>query len=258
MRAARPPRTELGRTIDVSLVSDVDHYEVLIQKVVRGARVSLWIATANVKEMRVEAPIGTVARSRGQYVSILDTFSDLLDRGVEIRLLHAGTPSRAFQAELARHPRVKRRLEMRQCPRVHLKMIAVDGEELYLGSANFTGAGLGAKGEGRRNFELGILTHDDVLLDVTQARFDRIWSGRDCKGCRLRAVCPKPLDGGGQAASPGVTKAARKPKEASEKKRASRASVKPKKRKETLPTTSILTRRGNVTGTSWSERCHRT
>jgi phosphatidylserine/phosphatidylglycerophosphate/cardiolipin synthase-like enzyme len=195
MKRPRPPRTELGRTIDVSLVSDADHYEILIQKVLRGAQVSLWIATANVKEMRVEAPLGTVARSRGRYVSILETFGDLLDRGVEIRLLHAGTPSRAFQAELARHPRVKRRLEMRQCPRVHLKMIAVDGEELYLGSANFTGAGLGAKGDGRRNFELGILTHDDVLLDVTQARFDHIWSGRDCPGCRLRAVCPKPLDG---------------------------------------------------------------
>jgi phosphatidylserine/phosphatidylglycerophosphate/cardiolipin synthase-like enzyme len=195
MKRPRAPRTELGRTIDVSLVSDADHYEVLIQKVVRGAQVSLWIATANVKEMRVEAPLGTVARSKGRYLSILETFDDLLNRGVEIRLLHAGTPSRAFQAELARHPRVKRRLEMRQCPRVHLKMIAVDGEELYLGSANFTGAGLGAKGDGRRNFELGILTHDDVLLDVTQARFDRIWSGRDCPGCRLRSVCPQPLDG---------------------------------------------------------------
>jgi phosphatidylserine/phosphatidylglycerophosphate/cardiolipin synthase-like enzyme len=76
-----------------------------------------------------------------------------------------------------------------------LKVIAVDGAALYLGSANFTGAGLGAKGDGRRNFEMGILTDDDVLLDATQARFERIWSGKECGACKLRSVCPKPLDG---------------------------------------------------------------
>jgi hypothetical protein len=65
---------------------------------------------------------------------------------------------------------------------------------LYLGSANFTGAGLGAKAEGRRNFELGIVTDDDLLLDAIQARFDRIWTGRECGNCRLRALCPAPLD----------------------------------------------------------------
>lgn len=194
MAAVRAPRTQLARTVDLSVVVDADHYEVLIQRVIREARVSLWIATANVKELRVEAPLGTVARAKGRYVSILDTFDDLLKRGVEIRFLHAGLPSRAFRAELDKRPTLKRRLPMRQCPRVHLKLIAVDGNELYLGSANFTGAGLGAKGDGRRNFEVGILTHDDVLLDVMQERFDRIWSGRECKGCRLRDVCPSPID----------------------------------------------------------------
>ena len=73
-------------------------------------------------------------------------------------------------------------------------MIAVDGAYLYLGSANFTGAGLGARGDGRRNFEMGLVTDDDVLLDSAQQRFDRIWTGRECGACRLRAECPAPLD----------------------------------------------------------------
>ncbi len=55
-----------------------------------------------------------------------------------------------------------------------------DGSLLYLGSANFTGAGLGAKGESRRNFEAGILTDDDGLLDELQAGFQAIWSGAEC------------------------------------------------------------------------------
>ena len=84
---------------------------------------------------------------------------------------------------------------LRQCPRVHLKLIVVDGTELYLGSANFTGAGMGAKGDSRRNFELGVTTSDHVLVDAAQRRFDRIWSGRECKGCRVRDKCPAPLDG---------------------------------------------------------------
>ncbi len=176
-------------------MADADHYTELVLKAMVGARVSLWIATANVKEMRIESPIGTRDRARGRFMSILETLEGLAARGVELRLLHAGVPSRFFRAELARRKRLLRGgLAMRQCPRVHLKLVAVDGGLLYLGSANFTGAGLGAKAEGRRNFELGLLTDDEVWLDAAQARFDRIWSGRECKGCKLRGECPKPID----------------------------------------------------------------
>jgi phosphatidylserine/phosphatidylglycerophosphate/cardiolipin synthase-like enzyme len=184
-----------ARNVRARLLADADHYVDLVQGAIGAARVSVWIATANVKEMRVEAPIGTVARARGRFMSILDTLDGLASRGVELRLLHAAVPSRPFRAELRKHPRLARgKLPMRQCPRVHLKMIAIDGRMLYLGSANFTGAGLGAKGEGRRNFELGMVTDDEVWLDAAQARFDRIWSGKECNGCRMRAVCPKPID----------------------------------------------------------------
>ena len=184
-----------GRRVELRLIRDREHYDVLVQRVIAKARVSLWIATANVKELRIEAPVGSRARARGRYVSLLDLFADLAARGVELRLLHAGVPSRAFRAQLERHDKLRAgALEMRCCPRVHLKMIAVDGASLYLGSANLTGAGLGAKGEGRRNFEAGMLLDDDVLLDEMQGVFDRIWTGKECKGCRLRQVCPRPLD----------------------------------------------------------------
>jgi phosphatidylserine/phosphatidylglycerophosphate/cardiolipin synthase-like enzyme len=186
----------LTRTAKVTLLADRAHYDRLVTKVIAGAKTSIWIGTANVKELRIEAPIGSTVRARGRYVSILDTFGSLARSGVEIRLLHAAPPSRPFRAELARQRSLTKspRFSIRQCPRVHLKMIAVDGAALYLGSANFTGAGLGAKGDGRRNFEMGILTDDDVLLDAAQARFERIWSGAECGACRLRSVCPKPLD----------------------------------------------------------------
>jgi len=182
------------RRVGIQLIRDREHYDDVIMGAVARARVSVWISTANVKGLRVQAP-GAAPRGRRAYISVLELLAGLEGRGVELRLLHAGLPSRAFRADLERQPRLARGgLAMRRCPRVHLKMIAVDGAQLYLGSANFTGAGLGAKGDRRRNFEAGVLTDDDVLLDEMQGTFDRIWTGRECGRCALRAVCPAPID----------------------------------------------------------------
>ncbi len=184
-----------ARKAAVELIQDREHYDAVILRAIGNARVSVWIATANVKDVHVEAPIGTRARARGQYLSMTERFEELVARGVEVRILHGALPSRPFRESLRRRRALRAPgFELRHCPRVHLKLIVVDGGYLYLGSANFTGAGLGAKGDGRRNFELGLSTDDDVLLDATQARFDRIWSGRECGACRLRSSCPAPLD----------------------------------------------------------------
>jgi phosphatidylserine/phosphatidylglycerophosphate/cardiolipin synthase-like enzyme len=184
------------RSAPVELVADGQHYERVILAALTKARVSVWIATANLKDVHIEAPLGTVARARGRYVSMTERFQELVRNGVEVRILHGALPSRAWRNSLLRRRELKKPLfELRECPRVHLKMIVVDGAYLYLGSANFTGAGLGAKAPGRRNFELGVATDDDVLLDAAQLQFDRIWSGKECGACRLRSRCPKPLDG---------------------------------------------------------------
>ena len=183
------------RRAPLSFVVDRGHYENVTLAIAR-ARTSVWIATANVKQLMTEAPIGTRDRARGRYVPILDTLQSLCDRGVQVRILHATPPSGPFREELAARAGrlVRPRFEMRLCPRVHMKMIAIDGGLLYLGSANFTGAGLGAKGDGRRNFELGVLTDDEWMLDQAQARFELIWRGGECGACKLRREYPGPLD----------------------------------------------------------------
>ncbi len=180
------------RTVRLELVRDEEHAAKVVHGIVLGASRSLFLSTANAKDLRVPAPVGTRARASGRYVSLVELLADKVRAGLELRFLHAGLPSRPFRTVLAAHPEL--RGSVRSCPRVHLKMIAADGEMLYLGSANFTGAGLGEKSDGRRNFELGIITTDDVLLDNAQARFDRIWQGAECASCKLRRVCPKPLD----------------------------------------------------------------
>jgi phosphatidylserine/phosphatidylglycerophosphate/cardiolipin synthase-like enzyme len=186
-----------ARPVALELISGRAHYERVIAAV-REAHTSIWIATANVKELMVEdgraAPGRRRAIGRASYVSILAILDELAARGVELRLLHAELPSRPFRAELAQHPRlVAGGLALARCPRVHMKAVIVDGALLYLGSANWTGAGLGAKGSGRRNFELGIVTDDTELLDRVQALYERVFRGGECAACKLRPECPGPL-----------------------------------------------------------------
>ncbi|MBK8236950.1 MAG: phospholipase D family protein [Deltaproteobacteria bacterium] len=167
-----------------------EHYELVVRRVL-AARTSVWIATANVKELMVE-PHG---RPRARYHSVLAEFDRLARDGVELRLLHAGLPSGPFRAQFDALPRlVAGGLALRQCARVHMKTVVVDGSWAYVGSANWTGAGLGAKADGRRNFELGFVTTQEGTLDAVQAHFDRIWRGGECSDCRLRGSCEAPLD----------------------------------------------------------------
>lgn len=186
-----------ARPVALELIAGRGHYERVIRAVL-GAHTSVWIATANVKELLVEDGRAAPGRRRDlrkpSYVSVLAQLDQLAARGVELRLLHAAIPSRPFRAQLAQLPRlVAGGLALRRCPRVHLKAVIVDGELLYLGSANWTGAGLGAKGSGRRNFEVGIVTDDAPMLDQIQSMYEQIWRGGECGTCRLRDVCPGPL-----------------------------------------------------------------
>ena len=81
----------MRRVTALSLVSDREHYDELVLGSMCRAKVSIWIATATLKDVRIEAPIGTAARARGRYISLLEGFVSLVRAGVEIRILH-GAP----------------------------------------------------------------------------------------------------------------------------------------------------------------------
>jgi phosphatidylserine/phosphatidylglycerophosphate/cardiolipin synthase-like enzyme len=174
------------RAFDAELLFNRDLYRTVVLDKLARARESVWIATANVKDMHVE--------SSGRFRSIVDVFDELHRRGVELRVLHAELPSRPFRRSFERKGELVRSgLELKICPRVHFKAVVVDAAWLYLGSANLTGAGLGAKAEGRRNFEVGLCTEDFDAIDRVSALFQAVWSGAECASCKLRATCPDPI-----------------------------------------------------------------
>ena len=208
---------------EVELVADGEHLDRVIRDGVLKATVSVDIATADFKAMLVPPRKG--GAFRGDAPSIVWHLAELARRGVEVRVLHAGVPSAAALQELKQvyrerysepaRPRaggsagdgrdggpgtarlagrLAGRLTFRRCPRLHSKAVIVDARRVYLGSANLTGAGLGAKGATRRNFELGVLSETPALVDAVLQRFNALWEGEPCVTCGRRDVCPVPLE----------------------------------------------------------------
>ena len=170
---------------------DGEHYARLIREVIPSAKKFLWIATADLKDLHVEG--GPKGREFRPFVEVL---AGLVRDGVAVRLLHAKEPGPRFRADFDRC------LELRQsdlferglCPRLHSKIIIVDARVAYVGSANLTGAGLGAKSDRRRNFEAGLLVSDPDAIARLMDEIDSLWLGRFCPSCQRRDVCPDPLD----------------------------------------------------------------
>jgi len=149
------------RAIEARLLSGSELYREVILDKLSHARESAWISTANLKDMHVEG------------VSVTKVFASLAARGVELRVLHAELPSRPFRASFEKQRRLQQSMELKICPRVHFKAVIVDAAWVYLGSANLTGAGLGAKAEGRRNFELGFPTEQRMVMEHLSSRANR-------------------------------------------------------------------------------------
>jgi phosphatidylserine/phosphatidylglycerophosphate/cardiolipin synthase-like enzyme len=165
----------------LKFVTDRQIYEEVVCGMIPRARRLLWLATADLKDLHVH--------KQGRMVPFLEVLSDLACANVEIRLLHAGEPGPIFRRDFDRYPSLARGLERMLCPRVHIKCVVVDGEYAYTGSANLTGAGIGAKSERRRNFESGIITTDPAVIGPIMEQFDGTWRGSHCRDCDRKEFC---------------------------------------------------------------------
>lgn len=165
----------------IEFVRDREIYERVIIGLIGKAQRFVWLGTSDLKDLHVE--------KRGKFVPFLEVLSDLIEKNVEIRLLHAKEPGPNFRRDFDKYPNLISGMERILCPRVHLKSVVVDGKTAYTGSANLTGAGMGAKSSNKRNFEAGIITTEKILVGEIMGQFDEIWSGLHCKGCRRKEYC---------------------------------------------------------------------
>ena len=169
------------------LIINQETYQAVLQEIVPAAKKLLWLVTADLKDLHV---------SNGRkFVPFLQVLAGKISEGVEVRLVHAKEPGPRFRADFDRFPElIESDLFSRiLCPRMHMKCIIADGRIAYIGSANLTGAGLGAKSDHRRNFEAGIVTEDREVIRQLMTFLDTFYLGDHCLKCQRREVCPDPI-----------------------------------------------------------------
>ena len=163
------------------LLTNREIYEKVICEYIPRTKMFLWLATADLKDLHVD--------KQGEMVPFLEMLSDLVTKHVEVRLLHAKEPGPAFRRDFDKYPNLIDGIERILCPRVHLKSAIIDGEFAYTGSANLTGAGMGAKSIDKRNFEAGIITDDKKIVGKIMDQYDTIWRGEYCRECKRKKFC---------------------------------------------------------------------
>ncbi|MBN1456740.1 MAG: hypothetical protein JW912_02685 [Sedimentisphaerales bacterium] len=165
----------------IKFITDSDIYkEVIVDRVPKANRF-LWIGTSDLKDLYVD--------KSGKMVPFLEILSGLIQKNVSVRLIHAKEPGPNFRRDFDKYPNLFTGMERLLCPRIHFKSIIIDGTFAYTGSANLTGAGIGAKSSKKRNFEAGIITDQPDLIDKIAAQFDNIWMGSYCSECGRKEYC---------------------------------------------------------------------
>lgn len=165
-------------------ISNASHYKEVLSRVL-NVKHSLWIGTADIKDLYIE-----IGNEKKPFLALI---AQLIRKGVEVRLIHAKEPGPNFREDFDKYPILYDGLERVLCPRVHFKMIVYDCRVVYIGSANLTGAGIGMKGDDKRNFEAGILTDESIVVKDVMNQFDEVWMGKHCKKCKRRDFCADPI-----------------------------------------------------------------
>ena len=156
----------------LTYISNTAHYKEVLSRVPK-VKHNLWIGTADIKDLYVED-----GKQKKPFLAVL---ASLIRRGVEVRLIHAKEPGPNFREDFDKYPVLYDRL------------IVFDCKEVYVGSANLTGAGIGMKTDNKRNLEAGILTDEQEIVEQAMSQFDEVWIGKHCKACKRRDYCSDPI-----------------------------------------------------------------
>ena len=156
--------TGQGKTV-LRYVKNAEHEE-LVLKHLMSAKRSLYIATANFKNVHINDR------------TLITILNEMSKRGVAVKVICARLQSSE-----------KTEFELIECPRNHMKLFIFDEKLLYIGSANLTPAALEDRGSKKRrtnNHEAGILTTDEEIIRQALEHFNSALASDDCKTCKIK------------------------------------------------------------------------
>lgn len=174
---------------EVRLIVNNNHYEEVIQRICL-AKSSIKILTGDFKRFRLK-PSVEQGDNYNDGTPFIKSLIEKAEKGVSVQIL-CSRPSKYFSEELENYYQEMEssdNFEYVYCIRNHAKVIIIDDELAYVGSANVTPAGLGQGIISPGNFEAGILTNNPELVASIRDFFAMVWDANSCKGCHRADQC---------------------------------------------------------------------
>lgn len=170
------------------LIINQNHYQEVIQRICM-AKSSIRIMTANFKRFNLKP----TDNQGGDYKDGTPFVKYLMAKavqGVSVQII-CSKPSSFFMDEWQEYYRQMEPnlFEYKFCERNHAKVVIIDDNLAYVGSANVTPAGLGQGIITPGNFEAGILTEDPEVISSLNALFSTIMDGDCCADCHRSDKC---------------------------------------------------------------------
>ncbi|MFX1512896.1 MAG: hypothetical protein ACFFCQ_09945 [Promethearchaeota archaeon] len=156
---------------------DNDTFKKVVKEGIFSAQNAVYLATAPIKdfvvglEERKPIPFSREVQrmsKRGINFYILTSVSDLND-------VH-------FYKKLKNTPNI----HFARCRRNNMKLVLIDEQILYVGSADATGPGMGIRKPNNTNFELGFISEEREHILEAQKHFLEVFTGKYCNECKRR------------------------------------------------------------------------
>ncbi len=174
---------------EVRLIVNNSHYEEVIQRICL-AKSSIKILTGDFKRFRLK-PSEEQGLNYNDGTPFIKLLIEKARQGTSVQIL-CSRPSKSFAEELENYYQEMERPENFEyvfCIRNHAKVVIIDDEIAYVGSANVTPAGLGQGLISPGNFEAGILTNNSELVSSISDFFAMVWDANSCIGCHRADQC---------------------------------------------------------------------
>lgn len=165
-----------------------NHYQEIIQ-LLSSAKSSMKIMTADFRFIKLKSSLKHDKQIK-EGLSFIRYLMERAEQGISVQII-CSDPTNNFMKEYEELCKKMNtdNFQIFFCKRNHAKAVIVDNEIAYIGSANFTKAGVGQGVLSKGNFEVGIITENHEIILSLNSHFSNIIKGDYCEKCHRAMTC---------------------------------------------------------------------